>query len=528
MMTNDNEKQPDELQQQPTLPLLYLPIELAEEVSMYFEGRDAVKLLRVSRSFHSLFLPRVWVDLSTFDAIKDDVTKQLLLEKYGHFVRIISFTDLTTSEFKFDWLPFVKRAIYLKVIIDYESTAEAEMLIKLIKQSKMLRTLDLHFDDFDTNVKYDELAAAINGLNHLGCLSCEFVTVSGASGAGSEWKHAANFVDLLHPPVRSKLRLKMIFNTDFSEEDVRGLAPSIVELRAAGEFACTTYLAHEFFGAKDNDGQPLVFPQLKELKMTSCCFKNEYSGIKSIMASRFPQLQHLYFDDDPCDLLGRDDPRRNEHETYNWQPEYSGYAHIIIPSQSWQYLTYLDIGIVSSSILMDIIDLNPQLQQLRVGSEYSNVPLENDASQYNHDEFQLDTILNRLPRLGYFSIGRLNSRLVVNPAAIPTKRRYNIDIAIGCQMSIEPSATAYVLQMPQLTNLSFIYCVLANIDETIQLLQGNVATCGVKWFQWFPIEWNQDLALAMTNKMPQLEQFVVDDCPKEHRAVFEAKCQFHY
>ncbi|KAI8866056.1 hypothetical protein GQ42DRAFT_165735 [Ramicandelaber brevisporus] len=533
-MTNNYNEQPDELQQpqpqqQPTLPLLYLPIELAEEISLYFVGRDAAKLIRVSRSFYSLFLPRVWADLDTFATITDDEMKRHMLKKYGHFVRIIDFYKDTIYRLSFDWLPFVKRATHLKSTIHKWITVErAEVLMKLIKQSKMLRTLGLYFNRYDTPVKFDELAVAINGLKHLERLACEFVTVSGAMGAGSEWKRAASFIDLLHPTKRSKLRLKIDFNISIDEVDVQELAPYIDTFDVYGDDICTANLAHELFGIRGKDGQPLMFPQLKELKMTSCCLKSEGYSIKGITAGRLPHLQHLYFDDVPCGLLDRDDPRRNEHDKHNWKPEHSGYPHIIISSQRWQCLTDLAIGIISSSILMNIIDLNPQLQQLSVGSQYSKAPKVNDASKYNHDEFQLENILERLPHLKRFSIGRLNSRVVVNPAAIPTKRQHNINITIGCQMSIAPSATAYIMQMPQLTNLSFNECIFTDVDETIQLLQNNAATCGVKRFQWYPIVWHQELALAMTNKMPRVEWFKALKCPKEHRAIFEAKCEFQY
>ncbi|KAI8867011.1 hypothetical protein GQ42DRAFT_165109, partial [Ramicandelaber brevisporus] len=312
------------------------------------------------------------------------------------------------------------------------------------------------------------------------------------------------------------------------EVDVQALAPYIDTFDVYGDDICTANLAHGLFGIRGKDGQPLVFPQLKELKMTSCCLKSEGYSIKGITAGRLPHLQHLYFDDVPCGLLDRDDPRRNEHDKHNWKPEYSGYPHIIISSQRWHYLTDLAIGIISSSILMNIIDLNPQLQQLSVGSEYSDAPKVNDASNYNHDEFQLETILERLPHLEGFSIGRLNSRVVVNPAAIPATRQHGMNIIIGCQMSIAPSAAAYILQMPQLTNLSFNECIFADVDETIQLLQNNAATCGVKRFQWNPIEWNQELTLAMTNKMSHLEQLTGFGCPEEYYAIFEAKCEFEY
>ncbi|KAI8870808.1 hypothetical protein GQ42DRAFT_162439 [Ramicandelaber brevisporus] len=529
-MTNDGKQQPDEpeqQQQQPTLPLLYLPVELAEEISLFFEGRDAAKLLGVSRSFHSLFLPRVWVELSTFINIRGSKARRHMLEKYGHFVRSINFVDDIVSEFKFDWLPFVKHATHLKVSIDYETTTDmAEMLMKLIKQSKMLQKLNLQFCKYNTPVKFDKLAAAINRLECLERTNCYFGHDSGADVIGGEWRRAAGFVDLLYPSKRSKLRLKINLNTTSNEVIVRELAPYIVKLRANGHYVCTAQLAHELFGIRGNDGQHLVFPQLKVLEMTSCCFNREDYSVESIAASRIPQLKQIDFGTGSCALPDRNDRRINLHETYNWKPEYSGYAHIIVPSQRWHCLTVLTIGTVSSSILMDIIDLNPQLQRLTIGLEHSDVPNKNDASRYNHDVFQLDTIMNRLPQLVYFWIGRLNSRVVVNPAAIPLKRRYYIEINIGCQMSIAPSAAAYILQMPQLTELNFNECIFVDIDETIQLLQSSAAMCGITWFDWKQIVWNQDLALAVTEKMPHLERFIARKCPKKHRSAFEAKYQF--
>ncbi|KAI8865658.1 hypothetical protein GQ42DRAFT_89744 [Ramicandelaber brevisporus] len=342
-----------------------------------------------------------------------------------------------------------------------------------IKHLKMLRTLNLRFDEYNTPVKFDELAAAINELEYLKSITCEFGTEYGTGNTGGEWKRAADFVDLLHPSKRSKLKLKMYFYMDYNEVDVRALAPYVVELIGRGTIICNTYLAHEFFSIKDIDGQPLVFPHLKELSVTSCCFKNEGYDVKSITASRFPQLQHLYFNAFSCDLLARGDPSRNELEKHIWKPEYSGYAHIIIPSQRWQYLTCLQIGIVSSSILMDIVDLNPLLQWLRIESEYSNVPKEDDSSKYNHDQFQLDTILDRLPHLERFSIERLNSRITVDPAATPLKRQNSIGITIGRQMSVAPSAVVYIMQMPRLKNVLFYECVFVDMDETIKLLQDN-------------------------------------------------------
>ncbi|KAI8871228.1 hypothetical protein GQ42DRAFT_5888 [Ramicandelaber brevisporus] len=536
MMRNNDNKQPDELerqqqlqQQQPTLPLMYLPIELVEEISLYFDEWTAFDPLTVSRFFYSLFLPRIWADLHTFNDIEDDEMRLHMLEKYGHFVRRISFISYIKNWFNFDWLPFVKHATSLRADIRYEDTAEeVGMLMKSVKQLKMLQTLDLHFMAYGAGVKLDELAAGINGLGHLKCITCEFENEYGARKEGGEWKRAIGFVDLLCPLKRSKLRLKMKIKTGFNGVDVRALAPYIVKLESYENHLCTAYLIHEFFGIRDKDGQPLVFPQLKELSMTACCFNSEDYTVESITASRFSQLQHLHFYSGSCDLLARGRPNIDEYERYNWKPEYSGYSHIIVPSQRWNCLTRLCIGIVSSSILVDIIGFNTQLQQLDVGTIWSKVPKENDPSKYNHDQFQLDVILDRLPHLVEFSIGRLNSRIVVSPAALPVTRRYAINITIGCQMSIAPSATAYILQMPQLTNITLNECVLVDVDETIQLLQGNAATCGVKRFDWTPIEWHQDLALAVTEKMPQLEWFTGRKCPKEHRAVFEAKYEFYY
>ncbi|KAI8873121.1 hypothetical protein GQ42DRAFT_160789 [Ramicandelaber brevisporus] len=531
-MTKDYE-QPDELdqqqrqQQQSTLPLVYLPIELAEEISSYFDKQAATKLLRVSRSFHNLFFPRVWVNMRTFIDIKgDEVKRQMLLEKYGHFVRIIDFNNYTIHRITFDWLPFVKYATYLKASADNgTTTGNAEMLMKLINQSKMLRTLNLSFEKYDTHVKFDELAAAINGLELLEGITCEFTTDYGPRGGGDEWKQAAGFIDLLHPSKRSNLQLKMYFNTALNEVDVRALAQYIVKLKAHGRFTCTADLAHEFFGVTDNDGQQLVFPQLKELEILSCCFNRENSGIKNITASQLPQLQSLRFNIYSCDLLGHVDPSIRKHKTYNWKPEYSRYAHVIIPSQRWQYLTVLTIGIVSSSILMNIIDLNPLLQQLRVGSVTSTVPIKNDASRYNHDEFQLDAILDRLPHLVMFWIGQLNSRIIVDPAATPTKRRYDMKIRISCQISVTPSATVYLMQIPRLAELVFNECVFVDTDETIQLLQSSTAMCEARRLNWNPIEWNQDLALAIAEKMPRRNQFISLRCPMEFRAIIWSECR---
>ncbi|KAI8869279.1 hypothetical protein GQ42DRAFT_30417 [Ramicandelaber brevisporus] len=344
-MSNNDEDQPDELeqqqqQQQPTLPLLYLPIELAEEVSSYFEGWSAAKLLRVSCSFHNLFLPRVWIYLDTFTIIEDEQARQRMLEKYGHFVRSINFVDDIVSELNFDWLPFVKRAVHIKTkIYNTFSAEEAEMLVKLIKQSKELRVLDLHFATYGARINFDELAAAINELKYLERIKCQFGNDSGVWDRGNEWKRAIDLVELLHPSARSKLRMRMNFDKFSDDVDVQALAPYIVKLVGFVNVACTKPFVHEFFGVCDNDGQLLAFPQLKELSMTSCCFDIEEYDVNSIKASRFPQLQSLYFRSKPCNSENLGRQSENEHETYNWKPEYSGYPHVIVSSQRWECLT---------------------------------------------------------------------------------------------------------------------------------------------------------------------------------------------
>ncbi|KAI8867346.1 hypothetical protein GQ42DRAFT_164856 [Ramicandelaber brevisporus] len=530
MRNNDEHEQRDELQQQqlqwPTLPLLYLPIELAEETSLYFGGRTAARLLRVSRSFYSLFLPRVWVDLDTFTVIRDTEMKRHMLEKYGHFVRIINLAYYKVDRFKFDWLPFVKHATHLGTGTYSETTVDvAEALMKLIGQSEMLRTLNLRFDKYEPHLKLDELAAAINGLNYLECIICDFGHIYDPDDeTGYEWRRVVSFVDLLRSSKRSKLTLKMSLYRAVNEVDVRTLAPYIAELRKYGDGICTTGLAHELFGVRDKDGQQLVFPQLKELKMGSCYFNLKLYDVKSITANRLPQLERLHFRFGSFDVLNSGESNENEHEVHYWKSGHSGFAHIIVPSQRWQYLTELQIGYIPSSILMDTISLCPQLQRLNTRVGISEIPAENNASRYNHDEVQLDAIMDRLPYLVYFTIGGQHSRLAVDPAAIPVKRRYDIDITITSHMSIAPSAAVYILQMPQLTKLTFDSCVFADVDETIQLLRGSAGACGVKEFHWRTTVWNQDLALAMTEKMPQLERFYGYKCPEEQRDAFKVTC----
>ncbi|KAI8873457.1 hypothetical protein GQ42DRAFT_30096 [Ramicandelaber brevisporus] len=532
MRNNDEHEQRDELQQQqlqwPTLPLLYLPIELAEETSLYFGGRTAARLLRVSRSFHSLFLPRVWVELRTFAGIRDTGVKRHMLEKYGHLVRIVNLTYYKADWFNFDWLPFVKHAVHLNTKNYCKSTAEiAEILIKLIMQSEMLRTLNLRLDKYEPRLKLDELAAAINGLNYLECIICDFGVQSNPEEEKSEWRRVASFVDLLHPSKKSKLRLNMKLNTVVNAMDVRALAPYIVELRKYGDVVCTTGLAHELFSVRDSNRQQLVFPQLKVLLMGTCCFSLEHYDVKSITTNQLPQLERIYLRFGSFDVLDRGESNENEHEVHYWKSEHSSLAHIIVPSQRWQYVTELTIGYIPSSILMDTISLCPQLRRLNTRVGISEVPAENDASRYNHDEVQLDAILDRLPYLVNFTIGGGHSRLVADPAAIPAKRRYDIDITIAfaSHMSIAPSAAVYILQMPQLTELIFNDGVFVDVDETIRLLRGSAGTCGVKEFHWHSTVWNQDLALAVTEKMPRLERFVGRNCPEDYRDAFNVKCQ---
>ncbi|KAI8866162.1 hypothetical protein GQ42DRAFT_181487 [Ramicandelaber brevisporus] len=259
----------------------------------------------------------------------------------------------------------------------------------------------------------------------------------------------------------------MNLNTALNEAAVQALAPYIVELRTFGDGACIANLAHRFFGVRNNDGQLLVFPQLKELTTISCCFKNTYYyGVKNITVSRLPQLQILYFDDTPCGLLDRGEPSENDDVRHNWKPKYSGYPHIIVPPQRWQYLTELTIAIISSSILMDIVNFNPQLQRLAIRTEYSDIPIRSITSVYNHDQFQIDTILDRLPHLVEFTIGRLNSRLVADSATIPPKRRRDISITIERQ--IYSCATRNTNPCIEVTGRSAVRMALVSVSLRVK------------------------------------------------------------
>ncbi|KAI8874401.1 hypothetical protein GQ42DRAFT_175806 [Ramicandelaber brevisporus] len=151
---SDNSQQVPQLLQheRSTLPLLYLPYELAEETSLYFEPKEAARVLSVNRSFYNLFIPRAWHDLQYCCKYGDRKNLEEWFKKYGQYVRVVKPLRPAISQLGaiVDWIPFVNRATKLVALFDKRAPPDGiTKILQYLQQIKSLRTSQSQRTDGD-------------------------------------------------------------------------------------------------------------------------------------------------------------------------------------------------------------------------------------------------------------------------------------------------------------------------------------------------------------------------------------------
>ncbi|KAI8868203.1 hypothetical protein GQ42DRAFT_46075 [Ramicandelaber brevisporus] len=528
--SNDSQQVLQQLQsEQSTLPLLYLPHELAEETSLYFQPKEAARILSVSRSFYNLFIHRVWYDLESCYRYGDRDNFEQWFKKYGQYVRLIDplLPDIRLLEPAVDWLKYVSRATKLAAIIrPYTRPDSINKLIKCLQQIKTLRIVSLRLsDNTKALVEMVEIAKAINELVFISCINIRCLDYKTMPNHG-QWMRIIEFVEALFPSKRSKLELQLNIDSSITAQQVKALAPYLTNIYAINRREiCMTKVFQGIFGSDD---AALTFPRLGSIRVISCCLQPQVYVFNDVAPVRFPRLHTLHLIQEPCVSS------KNNHEQigasidgFIWKPEFSNYAHVAIPSYHWPNLVYLNIGVISSERLMNIIRLHPQLQCLTIspslepaeqGTQNSTVFY---VDNFSYDVFKIDEILEQLPRLRIFRIDKLHAVVDADFGSIPLERRHKIEIHIRDRMAVTPAAIKYLLQMQQLNTLWIYKSIFVDIDATIECLRASKAISGVRSFDWQPIDWNQELLLAMTAKMPNLARLSTRECPDEYRAIFE-------
>ncbi|KAI8869304.1 hypothetical protein GQ42DRAFT_30406 [Ramicandelaber brevisporus] len=534
--SNDGQQVSQQLQHEwSTLPLVHLPYELAEETSLYFEPMEAARVLSVNRAFYSLFIPRVWYDLESCYQYGDKSNFEKWFKKYGQYVRLVDplLSDVIYMEPAIDWIPFVNKATRLSASLYTDSPLnEVSMVLQCLREIKSLRIVYLRVDGIPTTgMEVVELARAFNELEVIYCIDILFQDDT-VSNSREYWVKIIEFVEALHPSKRAKLKLTMNFDNSVTTQHVRALAPYLVELNVvANRFQPSTINeTRNILGGNSVSAVGVDtgygFPRLEKLVMEFCRLHQRFYDFKDVTPARIPRLRQLSFVPRPCN------PDDYEQESASdvgqiWKPKFSNYAHVVVPSHHWPNLVHLHIGVISSERLMNIINLNPQLQDLTInpGMLLGEKSTQNSAmfsvENFSHDVFKIDEILDQLPRLRIFTIAKLHAVVDAGLGSTPLERHRGITVEIGSQMAVTPVAIKHVLQMQQLTGLTFHQFVFTDVDKTINILRDCDGSCGVRWFSWHPIDWNQELALAMTAKMPKLDFVSVQSIPKMYRAYFK-------
>ncbi|KAI8868496.1 hypothetical protein GQ42DRAFT_170801 [Ramicandelaber brevisporus] len=459
------------------------------------------------------------------------------LQKYGHYVRLVKplLSVIRHLEAEVDWLKYVNRATRLTAFLYSNSPDNVGRLTKYLQQIKTLRIIDLVFDSCHESLPgMVEIAKAINELELISHIRVQLpdnikMTIL------AQWTNVIEFVETLHSSKQSKLVLEINFDDSVTAQQVRTLAPYLAKLYAVDNrfTSDTTYrnrdIISDDFASAAGTGTEYALPRLEYIMMEICCLHPQFYDFKDVTPTCAPRLCCVSYSARRCTSC-----RLEQINIYDngliWKSEFNSFAHVVVPSHHWPNLVHLRIGTISSERLMNIIGLNPQLQYLTINpgmdpDKYTIWDREIfTTDNFNHDVFKIDKILEKLPHLRTLTIAKLYAAIDAELGSIPPKRHRDITVEIGSQMAATPAAINYLLQMQQLTELQFHQFAFTDVDETIKLLRDSAGSCGARSFTWHPIEWNQELALAMTAKMPKLAKFSTKQCPENYRAVFKEKC----
>ncbi|KAI8871072.1 hypothetical protein GQ42DRAFT_8337 [Ramicandelaber brevisporus] len=384
--------------------LFDMPYELVEDISFFFNWREAHKLLTVSRTFHDLFSRRVWRKFDSRMVTLPEPTRTMALARYGNFVREFIIDIRIWHD---GWPGNDKDVSIYDTISAFSSVTKMSVdIAHILLFSHGLQYVNtimcfpnlyyLYCRIESDNEPYDliTLAHAINyrqgnhNMNHIEYLNLLYAVRE----PDNPWTRLSSFVQMVSGYYVKNIKIKISF--------IAPAIPSPCELQILRKhFVDIPFIeVHEdtqFCYAPLNrslhwnlliDLNSCCYPQLRKLSIRTCCMSSDTYDYCDIAPYNFPCLQTIIISGHECNNM-----------VANVYPP--AWKKVLL--QRWPHLNALSLlANMTCEPLVTILDYQSKLTTLVISPQQKIL--------YENNTFNLATILPLLPKLQSLTIYGIN------------------------------------------------------------------------------------------------------------------------
>ncbi|KAI8872465.1 hypothetical protein GQ42DRAFT_161309 [Ramicandelaber brevisporus] len=513
--------------------LFDLPLDLLELLTLYFEEKEAVKLLTVSSNFHEIFARSVWRTITINTVCVAEPVRSSAYARYGHLVRSI---DLAYNESEFDphdWAQLFPNTTSMAFDIPiWMEDDDKQMFMDAIASLHGLRSLKIQMEISTPPFDLDILARVMMARHHdsskqrLREVTILFINNDDDDDDEEQeklWTNLRSFVQTLsplRPSISLQIDMSRYYCTNVPNpvqmETLRPYLTALPDLSiVANEYGCMALHNQQVLSPSGTCDDPLVFGRLRTLTIDVCCASRILFDYSDFTPAKFPAIEWMEITERPC-----------RHQT----EEDAGSAIQVLLTQEWPELK--DVRIHGSarllfSALEKMAKLNPQLTDLAIEVYRNTVGTDG--------VLMLERVAGQLPRLTSFSL-RGESSILIDSSWLQTANLVNIrsskleSIAIS-KTILTPRLFEVLLALPNLCSMSFNKCILIepklfkSVFKKHQQTAKEGATVGISSLTIsIPrdnISWPTELVFELIACLPHLKSCTIDGDASLENAIRE-------
>ncbi|KAI8868791.1 hypothetical protein GQ42DRAFT_36001 [Ramicandelaber brevisporus] len=501
--------------------LFGLPLDLLEFLTLYFEGNEAVKVLTVSSNFHEIFARSVWHTITRATIDVAEPTRSGAFARYGHLVRSIYLSGKLHSEFgSHSWAQLFPNTTLMVFDISSEmKDVDKQTFMDAVAGFHGLRLLKINMR---TNVPpYDLKTLATVLVARHGDPSkriLQVLTIYFGIGYEEEDKQTKSWADLsavvqtispLRPSISLQIDMSGYYSTIFpTPAQMKILGPHLTNVpiidELETEYGCRAIRNRQIFSPIGSCDDPLVFGQLRELRLRVCCLSPHLYDYSDFTPAKFPVMESMMAADDVC-----------SHRSGGAS---SAINNVLL--QQWSKLKDLILGggcWLTPSTMDKLVELNPQLKHLNTGLSRNTVGTD--------DVFMLERVAGRLPHLTSFILQVSRSTLVdsdwLQATSLVDIRSSKLTHVQMAGFKLGHRLFEVLLALPNLQMMVFSRCTLAEPELVMNVFKKHRhtakedATAGIGYLTistpLIDSNWSAELVLEMVAALPHLQSCTIRD-----------------
>ncbi|KAI8868642.1 hypothetical protein GQ42DRAFT_38420 [Ramicandelaber brevisporus] len=502
--------------------LFDLPLDLLEFLTLYFEGKEAVKLLTVSSDFHDIFARSVWRTIGYGTIRVAEPTRSRAFARYGHLVRSIDlFCKLHLDFDSHNWAQLFPNATSMRFdILPDMKDCDKQAFMDAIAGLHGLRSLEIQMDtntppfDLETLTKVvvarhrDPSKQSLQELTMFFGIRSEEEEEDDDDDDDVEevsWNDLCPIVQILSP-LRPPIKLQIdtcrcpdvAAPTPAQMETLRPYLASLPTFeKVEDEHGCKALRNRQIFSPVGTRNDPLVYDRLNTLLINICCTVPHLFDYSDFTPAKFPVMKSMEITEKPC-----------RHQTA--EGAVSAIPTLIL--QKWPKLKDLSVhSELTLSTLDTLIELNPLLTRLNTRLCHNT----NDSDCV----FMLEHVTGHLPHITTLTL-RCDFPILMDSDWLHASSLVDIHSSKLTYVSISrfrltPRLFEVLLALPNLRDVAFWGCVLAEPELIMDIFKKQRQTdkenaaVGVRRLAISaPMNnnnWSAELVLEMIASLPHLE-----------------------